>query len=132
MTNPYNPLYYKFRDKYANLQPDILRWRVIANTSAKALPLAVVRERLRRRHKGAFEKALKDRGFDRDGQLLDIESKSNGKAQALYGTLEMHVYTGVGLHMAFPLLVKEVGLAVEAIRKECRNKPDRNGSSNFS
>ncbi len=131
LTNPQSPLYYKYRDKFAKLQPDVLRWRVITNTSAKALPKAVARERLRRRHTEAIRQALKDRDFDKDGQPLDFESKSTRNAQILFGTFGLHIHGGLGLHTAFPTLVKDARFVVDAIRKECQNGAGRTIGSEF-
>ena len=132
LTNSQSPLFYKFRDQFAKLQPNILRWRVITNTSAKTLPKAVVRERLRRRHTEAVRQALKDRGFDQDGQLLEPESKSTSKAQVLFGTFEIHIHGGQGLHTAFPKLLKDAGFVIDAISKDCRIDTSRLSSSNLS
>ena len=132
LTNPQNPLFYKYRDKFAKLKPDILRWRVITNTSTKALPKAVARERLRRRHTEAIRQALKEKGFDKDGQPLDPDFKSSSKAQVLYGTFEVHIHGGVGLHTAFSTLVNDARFVVDAICKERRNEAGRISGSTFN
>ena len=119
LTNPHNVLHYKIRDRYARLPMDTLRWQVVTAMSAKALDKAVARERLRRRHKEAYREALKRRGYDKDGRLLDGEVKWHN-AGPLFGTFEVHIYNGLGFHLKFPVLVEQAGLVIDAVRKECQ------------
>jgi hypothetical protein len=125
LTNPYNVLHHKIRDRYAHLPKDTLRWQVFTVMSVKVLDKAVTRERLRRRHKEAFREALRRRGFDKDGKLLDKEPMSPN-AKPLSGTFEVHVHGGLGFHLKFPVLVQQAGLVIDAIRRECQKKAGRN------
>jgi len=120
LTNPGSPLLYKIQHQYANLPQNTLRWRVLTAMSAKAVPKATVRERLRRRHREAFLAALKMRGFDKYGGVLNTESKSPN-VKPLFGTLEAQVYGGLGEHLKFPVLVKQAVLAIDAVRKTCHD-----------
>src|SRR5256885_6381202 len=118
LTNPHNVLHYKIRDRYAQLPKDTLRWQVLTVMSVKVLAKAVTRERLRRRHKEAYREALKIRGYDKDGKLLDWAAKSPN-ARPLFGTCEVHIHAGLGFHLKFPVLVQQAGLWICANRKGC-------------
>jgi hypothetical protein len=128
LTNPHNVLHYKIRDRYARLPKDTLRWQVFTVMSVKVLDKAVTRERLRRRHKEAFREALKRRGYDKDGKLLDGPLKSPN-AKPLFGTFEVHVHGGLGFHLKFPVLVQQAGLVIDAVQRECQKNAGRNFNS---
>jgi hypothetical protein len=128
LTNPHNVIHYKIRDRYAQLPKDTLRWQVFTGMSVKVLDKAVTREHLRRRYKEAFREALRNRGFDRDGKLLD-EMPRSLNAQPLFGTFEVHVHAGLGFHLKFPVLVLQAGLAVDAVRRECQKNAGRKFNS---
>jgi hypothetical protein len=125
LTNPNNVIYYKIRDRYAQLPKNTLRWQVFTFMSVKVLDKAVTRERLRRRHKEAYREALKRRGFDKDGKLLDNGLQSPN-ATPLFGTFEAHIHGGLGFHLKFPVLVQQAGLVIDAIRRECQKNARRN------
>ena len=122
LTNPRAANYPKYRDKYERLPQDTLRWQVITSTSVKKLPYTVLRERLRRRYKEAFREALKTKGFDKDGKVLD-HSFEGSNARSLYGTLEVHIHGGLGFHLKMPVLVRQATLVVEMIQQECKQHP---------
>jgi hypothetical protein len=92
--------------------------------SVKVLDKAVTRERLRRRHKEAYREALKMRGFDKDGKLLDSQLQSPN-ARPLSGTFEVHVYGGLGFDLGFPALVEQAGLVIDVIRRKCQKNARR-------
>jgi hypothetical protein len=119
LTNRSNVLHYKIQDRYTQLPKDTLRWQVFTDMSVKVLDKAVTRERLRRRHKEAYREALKVRGFDKDGKLLDSQPQSPN-ARPLSGTFEVHVHRGLGFDLEFPALVEQAGLVIDAIRRKCQ------------
>ena len=130
LTNSHNVLQCKIRDRYARLPKDTLRWQVFTVMSVKVLDKAVTRERLRRRHKEAYREALKRRGYDKDGRLLDGAATSPN-ARPLFGTFEVRVHGGLGFHLKFPVLVEQAGLVIDAIRRECQRKAGRLVNSSY-
>jgi len=92
--------------------------------SIRVLDKAVTRERLRRRHKEAYREALKRRGYDKDGRLLEGAPRSPN-ARPLFGTFEVHIHAGLGFHLKFPVLVNQAGLVIDAIQRECQKNNGR-------
>ena len=124
LTSRFNVLHPKFQDVYASLPKDTLRWVTITAMSAKVLGKSVVREHLRRRWREAFREALKRRGFSNNGKVLPHAPDAETK-KPLYGTMEVHIYAGLGLNAKFPVLVQQAGTAIDAIARECDKHPNR-------
>jgi len=81
----------------AQLRPAVLRWRVVTHTSAKLLPLATQRCRLRRRWSAAILASLGRHGLDCHGKLRTPDALSMMQdAQELGGTLEVLIRQAYG------------------------------------
>lgn len=85
----------QIEDEVSQANPDELRWRVITNTSLKALPLSTQRNRLRRRWKAAFQQSLKKQGLARNGKK-DASQIHMPHTPELAGTLELVIFEGYG------------------------------------
>lgn len=101
---------------------DVLRWSVMANTSRKALPLAVQRNRLRRQWAGAFVTALRSHGMNSDGSPLP------GHSTRLAGTLELVIYHAQNWGAPPEQFAEDAGKVVDALLREYQ-KPNQQAGS---
>jgi RNase P protein component len=112
---PRSIFYPKLIDSYENMRQDTLRWQVVANTAIKEVPKAVMRERLRRRIRGAFGEALEQLGYDSHGRVLPSGPAKEKLLQDIRGTLEIHCRTRVGLDVDFAEIVRNAHSVINAI-----------------
>jgi Ribonuclease P len=126
---PSSVFYAKLMDSYENAPRDTLRWQVVANTAAKEVPKAVMRERLRRRVREAFRQALKETGYDSNGKVLPSVPDSKRPVRDLRGTLEIHCRGPAGLGCGFREVVEVAKGAVQSIVKSHNQSSDHHESS---
>ena len=119
-----DPLHLLHRDAVASRPDGTLTWKVITQTSASALPKAVLRHHLRRRWREAFIAALKQRGYDRNGRLLVGSSTGT----PLRGTMELLFMEGYGFHLDFQGLVNHANEMVLAIKQVVEQQGSRKSS----
>lgn len=120
--HPNNVTYHKLLDDYQNMPQDTLRWIVVANTAVKEVPKAVMRERLRRRVRGAFRQALQIAGYDwKDGKLWvgDKPTEKQTPSQDLRGTLEIHCRGRAALDCEFTEILEHANTVVQEVVRAC-------------
>ena len=96
-----NALHAKTTDMLATMPKDTLRWQVSADPSKKELPKGIQRTVLASRWKHAFNQALHDFNYTRDGRR-----RETGK-QGIVGTLSLAVPGAVGMKWPMEDLVKQ-------------------------
>lgn len=112
MLTPKNILCPMLLYTYGQMRKDTLRLQVVGNTAVKEVPMAVMRERLRRRVREGFTEAFRQMGYDRNGVILQPGLVQRKPVQDLRGTLEIHCRGRAGLDCDF---MEIVDLAKEAI-----------------
>lgn len=105
------------KDKYSKTAPDTLQWCVVSDTSHKTVPMAAMRNRLKRRWANAFADGLRQNGYHANGRSLDGPKAGKDYKMGLKGTLEMHIYNPSGLSLPYGDLVKSTGALVKALRQ---------------
>jgi hypothetical protein len=113
--NPKNIIYPMLLDTYGQMRKDTLRMQVVGNTAVKEVPLAVMRERLRRRVREAFLEALRQMGYDSSGKFSLPGLAQHKPVQDLRGTLEIHCRGRAGLDCDFSEIVKLAKKAVSVV-----------------
>jgi hypothetical protein len=115
-------------DSYENMPKNTLRWRVVANTAVRDVPKAVMRERLRRRVREAFREALKQEGYDSEGNVLQSETATGTPLRPLRGTLEIHCRGRAGLDSEFAEMTKYARGCVSTVVQSCHHSNWKKGS----
>lgn len=106
----------KAKDRFSKAKPDELRWRVITNTSSKALPLSTQRNRLRRRWAAAFQQSLKRQGLGHNGKKAASQVNMPHTPE-IAGTLELVIFEGHGFNEAAEELLRQTNHVVQALLK---------------
>lgn len=122
-----SPSHVVARDIYRRMRDDRLNWRVITNVSAKHIPQAIVRNKLKKRYISALSLALKERGYHPDGKVRSDASNGAGvdelqtatPRKALRGTLEIYVFHKFANNVSFKKLGKDADMVIDAV---CKNQ----------
>ncbi|KIX94321.1 uncharacterized protein Z520_10031 [Fonsecaea multimorphosa CBS 102226] len=118
LVDRYSPKRAAVTDYYSRLAPDVLRWRVISNASAKKVPKAVLRNRLKRRWASAFAEALKRAGYYHNGRKRSGPKDGKNYIPGLKGTLEILVYSERGITCPHGELVGACGALLKSLQRK--------------
>ncbi|KIV85084.1 hypothetical protein PV11_00819 [Exophiala sideris] len=127
----FNPKIHALRDKYSKLPSDTLEWCVVAATSQKKVPKAVMRNRLRRRWANAFADSLRSHGFHFNGRSLAGPKDGRDARPGLTGTLELCVYSAHGLTVPYHELLRSTNTVLNTLKQEARRPSQRSGPAPF-
>ena len=105
-------------DKYSKIPSDTLQWNFITEVAGKALPKAVLRNRVKRRWASAFADALRKNGYHANGRSIRGPKDGTGCKPGLTGRLEAYVFSAAGLTLPYPQMVGYSGVMVRAIQRE--------------
>ncbi|KAL7274711.1 hypothetical protein RUND412_002383 [Rhizina undulata] len=83
--NPYHPLYFNAREKFDNLEPQLII--NITATKKAVAGKATVRNRAVRRVRMATWDLLRERGYTKDGRVRNQKAKIAGEKRDIIGTL---------------------------------------------
>ncbi|KAI1617423.1 hypothetical protein EDD37DRAFT_619930 [Exophiala viscosa] len=116
----FNPKIHALRDKYSKVSSDTLEWCVVAATSQKKVPKAVMRNRLRRRWANAFADSLRSNGFHFNGRSQAGPKDGTDARPGLTGTLELCVYSPNGLTVPYHELLRSTNMIVKTLKQASR------------
>ncbi|EXJ86345.1 hypothetical protein A1O3_03296 [Capronia epimyces CBS 606.96] len=128
----FNPRRFKLLAKYSKVAPDTLKWTVISSVSTKTIPMAVMRNRMKRRWANAFADALRSNGYHVNGRSLDGPKDGKGYRVGLYGTVEIHAYAKSGLTLEYADLVSSSTILVRALQQQVQKVKPRLSSPALS
>lgn len=124
LNDPQHPLHLQRKREYASRKQEGLWWHVTSN--ADLAKSSVVRNTCRKRLRKAFADALRERGFDEHGRLVEIGAlerhlgksetwvKGQKKDIALTGSLRFHVM-GPLIPAKYVDMKNETGMVLEAL-----------------
>ncbi|KAJ9633000.1 hypothetical protein H2204_007390 [Knufia peltigerae] len=121
----WHPNVFAVRDKYSDIRPDVLTWRVVSATSHKLVPKAVMRNRLKRRWANAFADSMRNNGLHTTGKPLSGSKDAKTAPAKLQGTLEMLIFSASGIDASYDKLVSTTDVLVKTLlRADAKFSPE--------
>ncbi|KAE8349012.1 hypothetical protein BDV28DRAFT_142097 [Aspergillus coremiiformis] len=127
LASPINPIRFKIQHLYAQRDRNTLWWRVSVQHLQQHK--RVVRSWCARRVRLAFRRALKERGFDAEGQRIGSDMDGNigtseGKNDNLIGSIDIYVRSQC-VQEAYSVVQADMNSLVDSLLLHRKNKEDQ-------